>query len=60
MNFYTNPGEKIPPPAPIPPPHPVLNNKNITVSKLKFADRDGGKTFTMNEQQLIEFMLSSP
>ena len=57
MNFYAVRGDKIPPPPfPLPPPHPVPKDKNITVDKLKFEDRDGGKTFTMNEQQFREFM----
>ena len=43
-------------PPPIPPPRPVPKNKNITIDKPKFSDRDNGKTMIMTEQDLSDLM----
>ena len=66
MMFYNHRGTKdeptppppppTPPSPPIPPPRPVPNDKNITVSGLAFADRDGNKTFVMTQNQLEHLM----
>ena len=61
MMFYNHRGSKqpappTPPSPPIPPPRPVPYDKDISVSEVKFADRDSNKTFIMTEEQLNQTM----
>jgi len=61
LYFYSHQGKPIDPPPtpPVPPPpvppvpptppRPVPYDKNVTITELAFKDRDGGKTFEMNQ-----------